>query len=260
MAIGLPPDQTAPDQTVLAVGTHDPQRRVPEADRLRDGERIPPDEFRRRCGVLEAVGVDFRVEYVNGVVRMMPPPNFAGHTHPIRVMQGLLSAYTRQTPGVIDYTESGVTLPVEETSADVSPDLCLVVQPGRGGQMSVDDAGYFVGPPELVVEVANSSLSYDLGEKRDLYEAAGVQEYLVHATRERRLLMMRRDGDRFRTVMPDADGVLASRIFPGLVFDTAAIIADDIAAAEATLDRVMQSPEVAAAHQNLVASLAEAAK
>lgn len=41
---------------------------------------------------------------------------------------------------------------------------------------SIIDLDFFP-PPALIIEVANTSLSYDLGEKRLLYEVLGVSEY-----------------------------------------------------------------------------------
>ena len=55
-------------------------------------------------------------------------------------------------------------------------------------QPHYDDEGYVVGPPELIDETASSSASYDFGEQPDVYEAAGVLEYLVLKTIEGRVI------------------------------------------------------------------------
>ena len=43
----------------------------------------------------------------------------------------------------------------------------------------VNDDGYLAGPPELIVEVAASSASIDLRDKRQACCLNGVREYLV---------------------------------------------------------------------------------
>ena len=45
-----------------------------------------------------------------------------------------------------------------------------------------------------MVEVAESSLAYDLGEKADLYAAAGVRDYWVVDCRNRRVVVHRDPG------------------------------------------------------------------
>ena len=47
-----------------------------------------------------------------------------------------------------------------------------------GGQTRIEH-GYIVGAPELMIEIARSSRSYDLNEKKTDYERAGVLEYVV---------------------------------------------------------------------------------
>ncbi len=51
----------------------------------------------------------------------------------------------------------------------------------------VNDDGYLAGPPELIVEVAASSASIDLRDKRRAYCRNGVREYLVWLVAEARL-------------------------------------------------------------------------
>ena len=45
-------------------------------------------------------------------------------------------------------------------------DGCLFIRPEYGGQTRFDEEGWLVGTPDLIVEVASSSESYDLHEKR----------------------------------------------------------------------------------------------
>ncbi len=55
-----------------------------------------------------------------------------------------------------------------------------------GGQTRPEGV-YLAGPPELVVEVAYSSVAYDLHSKRRVYERLGVREYVVVVIMENRI-------------------------------------------------------------------------
>jgi Uma2 family endonuclease len=55
----------------------------------------------------------------------------------------------------------------------------LWIDEKRGGQAIIGEKGYMEGAPDLVVEVAASSASYDLHEKLMVYQRNGVREYLV---------------------------------------------------------------------------------
>ena len=72
--------------------------------------------------------------------------------------------------------------------------------------------------PEFIVEIAASSASYDLHSKFDVYLRCGVQEYLVLLAYEREMRFFRLEEGEFRSVQPDHDGVLRSRVLPGLWF------------------------------------------
>ena len=58
------------------------------------------------------------------------------------------------------------------------PDGYLRLLPECGGQARLVD-GYVTGAPELIVEIAASSASYDLHEKLNAYRRNGVREYVV---------------------------------------------------------------------------------
>ena len=58
------------------------------------------------------------------------------------------------------------------------PDCLPFIQPEHGGRVRIGEEGYIEGAPELVAEVASSSVSYDLGDKFKAYRRNGVREYL----------------------------------------------------------------------------------
>jgi Uma2 family endonuclease len=65
--------------------------------------------------------------------------------------------------------------------------------------------------------------------KRAIYESVGVQECAIWQLYEQRIdWWALRDG-RYEPLEPDANGVIASRVFPGLRLDVAALLAGDLA-------------------------------
>lgn len=91
----------------------------------------------------------------------------------------------------------------------------------------VDD--YIEGTPELVCEVAASSVSMDLHLKKRVYERAGVQEYIVWLVFEDAIDWFSLEAGRYVPLEPGADGVIESRVFPGLSLAVAAMLEGDIA-------------------------------
>ena len=119
------------------------------------------------------------------------------------------------------------------------------ILPSRGGR--THDLGIYIGgAPELVVEVAASSRSIDLGAKLADYERAGVREYLVVTLDPDDVFWHVRRDDRLVRVPPDADGLYRSGVFPGLWLDPAALLADDGPALVAALERGLATEEHAA--------------
>ncbi len=167
---------------------------------------------------------DVKAELLEGVVFMPSPLGDAHSRYRGRVM-GWLAHYVAATPGT-DFKDNPTVIlgPYSEPQ----PDAVLVIDPRSGGRTRVSDDGYVTGPPELVVEVATSTAAYDLYEKHRDYERAGVPEYVVIAVREGQLRHFVLDG-RYREE-PLTEGVLHSRMFPGLRLDTAALHRFDTAA------------------------------
>ena len=120
---------------------------------------------------------------------------------------------------------------------EVQPDACLVqLSPPGNARITADE--YIEGAPELVVEVAASSASYDLHDKMELYRRAGVQEYIVWQVYERRIDWFRLRDGAYARLAPDARGVISSAVFPGLRLAVAQLLAGDDAGVVAEL----QSP------------------
>ncbi len=131
------------------------------------------------------------------------------------------------------------------------PDTSLRILPEYGGQ-SRREGEYAAGAPKFLAEVCLSSTAYDLHQKKDVYEEAGVQEYLAVLLREREVRWHRLSAGRFEVVAPPADRVYRSAIFPGLWLDAAALLAGDVARVLAVLHQGIGSPE----HEAFVTRLA----
>ena len=108
------------------------------------------------------------------------------------------------------------------------PDALLRLDEACGGQSRVTEDDYIAGAPELIVEVASSSASYDLHDKRRAYQRNGVQEYLVWLVPERVLRWYRLEEGTYRPQATDAAGVLSSAVFPGLWLDPEALLAGEM--------------------------------
>jgi len=123
------------------------------------------------------------------------------------------------------------------------PDAFLIIEAERGGQARIDDDGYVAGAPELIMEVAASSASYDLHDKMNAYRRNGVREYLVWRVFDAAIdWFVLREG-RYEPLAPAADGITRSEVFPGLWLDAAALTRRDMASVVRVLQRGLASPE-----------------
>jgi Uma2 family endonuclease len=212
-----------------------PSPRVPP---LRAGEQLDQKTFHARY---EAMPSEVRAELVGGIVSMQSPlgPRHGGlHSKVVT----WLGTYEEATPGVEAFDNTTAILSDE---SEPQPDSYLIVLPEKGGQMawSREFTDFLEGPPEFIAEVAFSSESFDLNDKRSDYERAGVREYLVVAIRQRRVYWFVNQNGAFVEVAPDADGVFRSQVFPGLWLDAAAVLRRDLTGMLAVLRQGLASPE-----------------
>ena len=196
------------------------------------------EEFERRGRLLEQDpdrdpdAARCRIELLEGIVCMSPGPDLDYHGVPSSTLSLIVGQYRIATPGVVSSGEAEIEIDPETR---LTPDHLLFITPECGGQMRRDADGRTRGIPELCIEVANTSVLRDVTQKRDVYERAGVQEYLVYATRERQMLLWHRgESGRFESVRL-INGQLASAVFPGLVFDVESIVHGEDADAVAAL-------------------------
>ena len=149
-------------------------------------------------------------------------------------------AYLASTPQVEPSDNATVQLDFEN---EVQPDVLLRLVEDHGGASHVNEDGYFEGPPELIVEIAASSATYDMHDKRRVYAHTGVKEYVVVQMREQEIAWFALREGVYESIEPGDDGVLRSKIFPGLWLDPAAFWAGDMAGILQKLQEGLASEE-----------------
>jgi Putative restriction endonuclease len=196
-----------------------PQLAIPP---LENGDRLSRAEFARRYRARP----DCKAELIEGIVYMAAAaPRLKSHGQPHGRFMTWLGVYEASTPETWIGDTPTVLLDADN---EPQPDLALMVDPACGGQTRLTEDDYIEGAPELLAEVAASTVSIDLGSKKTAYERNGVQEYLVWRVLEKQLDWFVLTDRRYVTLLADEDGVTRSRIFPGLWLDRSALIQGDM--------------------------------
>ncbi|HKI38062.1 MAG TPA: Uma2 family endonuclease [Gemmataceae bacterium] len=207
------------------------EQEVPELVR---GDYMSRDEFLRRWEAMPHVK---RAELIRGVV-YMPSPLSLEHGDVDSHVEGWLAVYAAFTSGCRASNNATWLMGQDDAS---QPDTSLRILPEYGGQ-SRTEGRYAAGAPEFLAEVCLSSTAYDLHQKLEVYQEAGVQEYLAVLMREREVRWHRLANGRFEVVPAPADGVYRSVAFPGLWLDAAALLRGDLARVLAVLNEGINSP------------------
>ena len=212
---------------------------------LHAGDHLSRCEFERRY---EAHPEIKKAELLEGIVYMPSPARFTEHAQPHGDLVTWLGTYRAATPGVLLGDNATVLLDWEN---EPQPDALLRIDEACGGRSRVTAEHYLEGAPELILEVAASSASYDMHTKRRVYQRNGVEEYIVVQIYERRIVWFRLREGIYHLIEPDAVGVLSSEVFPGLCLHQGAFWAGDMARVLAVLQEQLASP----GHTAFVASL-----
>jgi len=142
------------------------------------------------CGVFEQ-HKRRRLEFIRGEIREMNPIGSLHETVVDRLNEWSFENLPKGVAWV--RVQNSIGLPSLESAPE--PDLAWVARRDYSlGRPTADDV-------LLVVEVAESSLAYDCGEKAELYAAAGIADYWVVNLAER-TIKVRRDAanDRYRSL------------------------------------------------------------
>jgi len=202
---------------------------------LEGGDRLSRAEFERRYQGMPEVK---KAELIEGVVYVASPVRIKHHGEPHGDIVTWLGLYKVATPGVMLGDNTTVRLDGEN---EPQPDALLRIDEFCGGQSRISEDDYIEGAPELIVEIAASSASYDLHDKLRAYRRNGVREYLVWLTQERAFRWYGLVEGEYVLQQPDDQGILNSQGFPGLQLAVDALLAGDMQRVLAVLQEGMRS-------------------
>jgi len=230
-----------------AVAEHSPESANAETSpaQLIAGDSLVLDEFLRRWDAMPDLKF---AELIDGVV-YMPPPTGIDHGSRELDVAFWLKHYAMRTPGC-DVATNATTILLNNAP---QPDVHLRILPECGGQTWVEN-GLLHGVPELTVEVCHSSTAYDLNQKLELYQSAGVLEYVAVLIREHEIRWHRLTGKQYQVVEIPPDGILKSQTFPGLWLQTKALLERDATEVLRVLEQGLETEE----HRQFVEQLHQA--
>jgi Uma2 family endonuclease len=222
-------------------------RRLPP---LENGDRLTRAEFERRY---RAMPKHVKAELIEGVVYMASPVRITHHAKPHGRIMTWLGVYSASTE-VVDFADnSTVRLDADN---EPQPDAVLFVKEEFGGASYISLDDYLEGSPELVVEIASSTASYDTTEKKKVYRRNGVKEYIIWRVNDREIDWFAwHEGD-YVALRQDENGIVESRFFAGLRLNVEAMLRDELERVLADLQTGLQTAE----HKQFVERLRQAAK
>ena len=222
----------------------------PQPPSLENGDHLTRDDFERRYHARPDLK---KVELIEGVVHMPSPVRMNQHGRPFVELSWWLTGYRAFTPGVQIGGDVTVRMDLDN---EPQPDVVLFIEPAHGGKqvrLGADD--YLEGAPELVAEVASSTVSIALNTKLRVYRRNGVREYIVWRVQDQALDWFVLRQGQYDRLTPSSTGVLKSEAFPGLWLDVGALLRGDLPAVLRVLQQGLASPE----HAAFVARLQSAA-
>ena len=210
---------------------------------LENGDKLTRHEFERRYHAMPNLK---KAELIEGVVYMASPVRAKQHGKPHARIMGWLIAYEAATPGVESLDNTTILL---DTDNEPQPDALLRIE--TGGQSRINKDDYVEGAPELIVEIAASSASYDVHEKLKVYRRNQVQEYLIWRVYDHQFDWFRLQQGEYIQLQPNADNIICSQVFPGLWLDKTALLGGDLGKVLTVVQQGLASPE----HENFISRL-----
>lgn len=227
-----------------------PPRRAQGIPPLQPGDKLSRAEFERRYDATPNLK---KAELIEGVVYMPPPVAQEGHSSEHFDIIAILGIYRIATPGIEGGDNGSLRLDLDNMP---QPDTFLRILESHGGQSRIDADKYVEGAPEFIAEIAATSANYDLHAKLNVYRRNGVKEYVVWRTLDRAIdYFILKDG-KFEPLPPNKNGILQSKVFPGLWLDPAALISRDLAKVESVMRKGIATRD----HAAFVARLKKIAK
>ena len=225
-------------QTALTAPPRPPL--APRIPPLASGDHLTRHEFERRY---ESMPELKKAELIEGVVYMPSPVRAEQHGNPHADLIGWMAFYRANTPGVRVSADASIRLDLDN---EPQPDALVYVEPAFGGLARLDDEGYLVGGPELVAEVAASTVSMARNTKLRVYRRNNVREYIIWRVEDGALdWFVLREGE-YQQLQPTPEGLLCSELLPGLWLDPEALLRFDLARVLQVLQQGLARPEHAA--------------
>ena len=187
---------------------------------LENGDRLTRLEFETRYQKMTHVK---KAELIEGIVYMGSPLRINKHGEPHADIMGWLTVYKAFTPNVQTGDNATVRLDPEN---EPQPDALLRIE--KGGQSIISEDGYVEGAPELIVEIAASTVSIDLHDKLKAYRRNQVQEYVVWRVDDNEIDWFRLKDEKYIKLQADENGIIKSEIYPGLWLDVTALLKGDL--------------------------------
>ncbi|NEP59184.1 MAG: Uma2 family endonuclease [Symploca sp. SIO2G7] len=202
---------------------------------LENGDQLTRLEFETRYQKMPYLK---KAELIEGIVYMGSPLRINQHGNPHAHIIGWLVQYEGATQGVQTGDNCTVRLDAEN---EPQPDALLRIK--EGGQSTISEDGYVEGAPELIVEIAASTVSIDLRDKQRAYQRNQVQEYLVWRVYDQELDWFRLTQGKYIKLQPDEQGIIKSEIYPGLWLDVNTLLAGNLAKVLEVLQQGIASRE-----------------
>ncbi|WP_413200369.1 Uma2 family endonuclease [Nostoc piscinale] len=214
---------------------------------LENGDRLTRFEFERRYNAMPKLK---KAELIEGTVYMASPLRFEPHAEPHADLMGWLWNYKIATPGVRLGDNPTVRLDLDN---EPQPDALLLIDAQAGGQSRFSQDGYVEGAPELIAEIAASSATVDLGDKKRAYRRNGIKEYIVWQVFDQQIDWFCLEAGEYVNLQPNEAEIFQSQVFPGLWLDRSALLAGDMQQVLTVLQTGLNSPE----HQVFVQQLTQ---
>jgi Uma2 family endonuclease len=207
---------------------------------LENGDRLTRAEFERRYGAMPGLK---KAELIEGVVFMPSPVRLRRHGSPHARLIIWLGYYMTSIPGLEIGDNASIRLDVDNMP---QPDAFLMLLPSHGGRANISEDDYVERGPELIGEVADSTVSFDLNQKFHVYRRNEVQEYVVWRVEDQAIdWFVLREG-RYERLAPEPANLYRSEVFPGLRLDPAALIRGDMRTVFEVVQEGLATPEHAA--------------
>jgi Uma2 family endonuclease len=204
---------------------------------LVNGDKLTRYEFERRYNVMSNLK---KAELIEGIVYMPAALRFKSHGQPHGWLLTWLGTYEAATPGVELGVEPTVRLDLDN---EPQPDAVFIIAPVAGGQTRLSEDDYIEGAPELIVEIAASSVAIDLHAKKQAYRRNGVKEYIVWQVLDQKLSWFHLQLGEYLELSADSEGIVQSQVFPGLWLAVTELLAGNMQRVLSVLQAGLQSPE-----------------